>query len=59
MTAPGSGTILGGKYRLERALGAGGMGSVWVARHLELEVEVAVKLISWALALKPVAVERF
>ncbi len=35
------------------------MGSVWVARHLELDVEVAVKLISWVQALKPVMVERF
>lgn len=35
------------------------MGSVWVARHVELDVDVAVKLISWVHALKPVAVERF
>jgi serine/threonine protein kinase len=59
VTSPASGTLLAGKYRLERPLGAGGMGSVWVARHLELEVDVAVKLISWVQALKPVAVERF
>ncbi|NUO47344.1 MAG: serine/threonine protein kinase [Polyangiaceae bacterium] len=42
-----------------RPLSAGGMGSVWVAKHVELDVEVAVKLISWVQALKPVAVERF
>ncbi len=35
------------------------MGSVWVAKHVELDVDVAVKLISWVQALKPVAVERF
>jgi serine/threonine-protein kinase len=51
--------VLAGKYRLERPLNEGGMGSVWVARHLELDVEVAVKLISWVQALKPVMVERF
>ncbi|MBL9026360.1 MAG: protein kinase [Myxococcales bacterium] len=59
MAAPPGGTVLAGKYRLERPLNEGGMGSVWVARHLELDVEVAVKLISWVQALKPVMVERF
>jgi eukaryotic-like serine/threonine-protein kinase len=40
------GALIGGKYRLVRPLAAGGMGSVWVARHLELEVDVALKLIA-------------
>jgi serine/threonine protein kinase len=31
--------------RLERLLGVGGMGSVWVAQHLALDTEVAVKFI--------------
>jgi serine/threonine-protein kinase len=35
------------------------MGSVWLARHLDLEVDVAVKLISWVQAMKPASVERF
>lgn len=32
-----------GKYRLVRPLAAGGMGYVWVAKHIELDTEAAVK----------------
>jgi len=41
-----AGTVLGGKYRLERCVARGGMGSVWVAEHLQLRVRVAIKLMS-------------
>ncbi|MDP9000180.1 MAG: serine/threonine protein kinase [Myxococcota bacterium] len=37
------GTILAGKYRVERLLGEGGMGWVVVATHVQLEQRVAVK----------------
>jgi eukaryotic-like serine/threonine-protein kinase len=40
------GTIIDGKYRLERPLARGGMGSVWVARHIALDEPVAIKLLS-------------
>jgi serine/threonine-protein kinase len=40
----GVGSVLAGKYRLERVVGAGGMGVVAVARHLRLGSRVAVKL---------------
>ncbi|MBW2456036.1 MAG: serine/threonine protein kinase [Deltaproteobacteria bacterium] len=43
---PVRGKIVANKYRLEHQLAEGGMGEVWVARHLELDVEVAVKFIS-------------
>src|SRR4051794_34143704 len=33
--------VLSGKYRLERELGRGGMGSVWRAQHLTLRSPVA------------------
>ncbi len=38
-----SGDVLHGRYRVERILGQGGMGGVYLATHLELEVPVAVK----------------
>jgi hypothetical protein len=41
-----AGYILGGKYQLVRPLGRGSMGEVWVAHHLSLGEEVAVKLLA-------------
>src|SRR5262249_49371707 len=35
--------VVAGKYCLEGQLAAGGMGSVWVARHIDLDVPVAIK----------------
>jgi eukaryotic-like serine/threonine-protein kinase len=43
MASVKQGSVIGGKYRLVRALAQGGMGSVWVAQHLQLDSEVAVK----------------
>ena len=45
--------------RLARMLGQGGMGSVWVADHLALRTQVAVKFMSAALAQNGPAVARF
>ncbi len=39
------GTVLVGRYRVERVLGRGGMGIVVEARHITLEERVAVKLL--------------
>jgi len=41
----GPGTILAGKYRVERVIGTGGMGVVVAAIHEQLEERVAVKLL--------------
>jgi serine/threonine-protein kinase len=40
---PAAGMVVAGRFRLEKILGQGGMGSVWLATHLGLEVPVAVK----------------
>ncbi|XXX79606.1 serine/threonine-protein kinase [Sorangium sp. So ce134] len=54
-----SGSIIAGKYRLERALSAGGMGSVWVAQHVQLGTHVAVKFMGVAYAGSPAFRARF
>ncbi|EYF03429.1 serine/threonine-protein kinase [Chondromyces apiculatus] len=44
------GSIIGGKYRIERPLSRGGMGAVWVARHVDLDQQVAIKLMDAEMA---------
>ncbi|MFQ3582915.1 MAG: serine/threonine-protein kinase [Chloracidobacterium sp.] len=39
------GTVLDGRYRLERKIGAGGYGAVYEATHLALNTSVAVKIL--------------
>src|SRR5688572_6637752 len=53
------GEVLAGKYRVERILGAGGMGVVFAARHLELDHEVALKFRVARAVDPPSADERF
>jgi serine/threonine protein kinase len=37
--------LLEGKYRLERVLGAGAMGRVWLAHNIHLDAPVAIKIV--------------
>ena len=43
-TDPLVGTLLDGKYKVERKLGSGGMGTVYVARHRIINKQVAIKV---------------
>jgi len=53
------GSVIAGKYRIERVLGKGGMGVVLGAWHLHLDEPVAIKVLRGELAADPVIVERF
>jgi serine/threonine protein kinase len=52
-------TLAEGRYRLVERLGGGGMATVWMAQDTRLGREVAVKVISDALAAQAPYVERF
>ncbi len=39
------GALIAGKYAITRLVGAGGMGRVYAARHVELGIQVAIKVI--------------
>ncbi len=56
---PVPGTVVDGKYRVEKVLGEGGMGLVVAAMHLGLEQEVAIKFLLPEAMRNKVAVERF
>src|SRR5271154_7216063 len=53
------GDLLAGKYRVERVLGAGGMGIVVAARHIELDQLVAIKFVRDEAIASEDAVQRF
>src|SRR5829696_6036084 len=50
---------LTGQYFLERELGRGGMGVVYLAREVQLDRLVAIKVLPPALAARPELRERF
>lgn len=53
------GMILDDKYKLERHIGRGGMGSVYIAHHTKFNKQVAVKVLSRDMTEDPTCYERF
>jgi serine/threonine-protein kinase len=51
--------IVAGEYRIERLLGRGGMGMVFLARDLTLEREVAIKVLPPDFSSDPQVIKRF
>ncbi len=59
MIIPQDGVVIAGRYTLTRPLARGGMGSVWVARHRDLEIDVSVKFMDPSLVAASEARARF
>jgi CheY-like chemotaxis protein len=53
------GTVLAGRYRLESLIGGGSFGTVFRALHLELDREIAVKILATSAGTDPEALARF
>ena len=58
-TKLGVGEIVDGRYRIDRLLGEGGMGAVFVAEHLRLQKPVALKVVHGSLVGGSELAERF
>ena len=54
-----SGHVLAGRYRIERTIGVGGMGTVYRAHDQDLDAPVAVKVLRHDLSTDQTAIERF
>ncbi|MEZ4259433.1 MAG: serine/threonine-protein kinase [Polyangiaceae bacterium] len=54
-----AGQLVGGKYKVAKLVGSGGMGTVWEGRHIGLGTRVAIKFIRPQFAERPDARRRF
>jgi|HubBroStandDraft_6_1064221.scaffolds.fasta_scaffold03519_4 hypothetical protein len=54
-----TGRILGGKFRVQRLLGEGGMGRVYLAEHVRIRRRSALKVLSPSLVGDPESIKRF
>src|ERR1043166_1382400 len=53
------GFVLGGRYRIERVVGEGGMGAVYQAEHTHMRKRLAVKVLPPEMSRLPEVVARF
>lgn len=53
------GLVIAGRYRIERRLGAGGMGSVYLVQHVHTEERLALKVLHKAVIADSNSLERF
>ncbi len=53
------GTVLDGRYRLDKLIGEGGMGDVYRATHVHIDTEFAVKLLKPEFVANQTAIKRF
>jgi serine/threonine-protein kinase len=53
------GLVIAGRYRVDRQLGEGGMGSVYLVQHVKTDEELALKVLHSATVKDAVALERF
>jgi serine/threonine-protein kinase len=58
-SALAEGTVLAGRYRVERLIGEGGMGDVYLATHLRIDKPVAIKVLAPEQMRRPRTVGRF
>ena len=56
---PLSGSLFEGKYKVGPLLGEGGMGQVYLATHVMMRKDVALKILHPTMGLRPEIVERF
>jgi serine/threonine-protein kinase len=67
MTQPGpeepeisfAGMVVAGKYKVDVLIGTGGMGTVWLGRHIQMQKRVAIKFIKPDVAERADARKRF
>src|SRR5262245_50402700 len=53
------GQVVGGKYKVGKLIGSGGMGTVWLGQHMALGTRVAIKFIRPQFAAREDARRRF